>query len=281
MKKIWYLCLVSVIALSFSLAFTLYGQEKNETEGVYTIKKGDTLWDISSRFMKNPYLWPKLWQRNPYITNPHWIYPGNPVRLNPLEEPKKVAMETKPAEVRREEPKRVEAKPVEPKPMEPKAAEVVREPEAKKVEPPPVVILPRTEVIVEKKATETKPGFTELRFAGFFSDIDFTGIGNVVDSREGKNIMAGGDICYVGFRIRDPIQIGEKFTTFSSFNDNIMLDNRRGKRYNITGIIQIIDRYGDFYTAKVLESFQEINKGDGIMPYNREKMEVGAGVSNK
>ncbi len=39
--------------------------------------------------MKNPFLWPKLWQRNPYITNPHWIYPGNPVRLNPLEEPKK------------------------------------------------------------------------------------------------------------------------------------------------------------------------------------------------
>jgi len=37
--------------------------------------------DISGRFLKDPYQWPKLWERNPYITNPHWIYPGKPVRL--------------------------------------------------------------------------------------------------------------------------------------------------------------------------------------------------------
>jgi hypothetical protein len=272
MKKIWCLCLISVIALSFCVAFALYGQEKKETDEVYTIKQGDTLWDISSRFLKNPYLWPKLWQRNPYITNPHWIYPGNSVRLNPpeapkREEPKKVAMEPKPAE----------ARPAETKPIEPKPIEVATEPEVKKVEPPPIIM--KTEVVIEKKTPEMKPVFPEIRFAGFFSDIDFRGIGDVLDSREGKTLMAWGDICYVGFRIKDPISIGEKFTTFSSFNDNIMMDTRYGKRYNITGIIQIIDQNGDFYTARVLESFQEINKGDRIMPYSKEKMEVG--VSNK
>ena len=275
MKKIWCLCLISVIALSFCVAFALYGQEKKETDEVYTIKQGDTLWDISSRFLKNPNLWPKLWQRNPYITNPHWIYPGNPVRLNPpeapkREEPKKVAMETKPAEARPAEPK-----PIEPKPMEAKSREAATEPEVKRAEPPPITM--KTEVVIEKKTPETNPGFPEIRFAGFFSDIDFRGIGDVLDSREGKTLMAGGDICYVGFRIKDPVPIGEKFTTFSSTNDNIKMDSRPGKRYNITGIIQIIDQYGEFYTARVLESFQEINKGDHIMPYNKEKMEVGVG----
>jgi hypothetical protein len=48
-----------------------------------------------------------------------------------------------------------------------------------------------------------------------------------------------------------------------------------GRRFNVTGVIQLIDKFGEFYTAKVLESFQEINKGDYIIPYNKEKMEVG------
>jgi len=48
-----------------------------------------------------------------------------------------------------------------------------------------------------------------------------------------------------------------------------------GRRFNVTGIIQIIEKFGDFYTAKILESFQEINKGDFIVPYNKERMEAG------
>lgn len=48
---------------------------------VYVIKKGDTLWDISSHFLANPWLWPKLWQANDYITNPHLIYPGDQLNL--------------------------------------------------------------------------------------------------------------------------------------------------------------------------------------------------------
>ncbi len=43
----------------------------------YVIQVGDTLWDISTRFLADPYEWPELWSVNEYITNPHWIYPGN------------------------------------------------------------------------------------------------------------------------------------------------------------------------------------------------------------
>jgi hypothetical protein len=43
----------------------------------YVIQEGDTLWDISTRFLADPYAWPELWSVNEYITNPHWIYPGN------------------------------------------------------------------------------------------------------------------------------------------------------------------------------------------------------------
>lgn len=50
---------------------------------VYTVQVGDTLWDISSKFLGNPYYWPRLWSINDYITNPHWIYPGNRIIFIP------------------------------------------------------------------------------------------------------------------------------------------------------------------------------------------------------
>ena len=49
----------------------------------YTVKSGDTLWDISGSYLQSPWFWPKLWSYNPQIANPHWIYPGNEIRFYP------------------------------------------------------------------------------------------------------------------------------------------------------------------------------------------------------
>jgi hypothetical protein len=50
---------------------------------LHVVRKGDTLWDISFFYFNDPYQWPKVWSYNPQITNPHWIYPGDLVRLLP------------------------------------------------------------------------------------------------------------------------------------------------------------------------------------------------------
>jgi hypothetical protein len=47
----------------------------------YEVVKGDTLWDISAKFLRDPWLWPEVWYVNPQVANPHLIYPGDILNL--------------------------------------------------------------------------------------------------------------------------------------------------------------------------------------------------------
>ena len=56
----------------------VYEAESPET---YIVQEGDTLWDISTVFLRDPWFWPEIWFKNPQVENPHLIYPGDTLAI--------------------------------------------------------------------------------------------------------------------------------------------------------------------------------------------------------
>ena len=71
--------LVWCLVLSFVVLFAVsYAGAQPKT---HTVQKGDTLWDICQKYYGDPNLWPKLWEMNPFVTNPHLLKPGDIITL--------------------------------------------------------------------------------------------------------------------------------------------------------------------------------------------------------
>ena len=75
----------AVALLGMSLALIAVAQQdvavRSDYPDEYVVQQGDTLWDISGRFLEKPWQWPAIWQANPQVDNPHLIYPGDRLRL--------------------------------------------------------------------------------------------------------------------------------------------------------------------------------------------------------
>jgi len=52
-----------------------------DAQQIHIVVKGDTLWALAGKYLGNPYLWPQIWEKNQYILDAHWIYPGDPLVL--------------------------------------------------------------------------------------------------------------------------------------------------------------------------------------------------------
>jgi hypothetical protein len=97
----------ALMALALSIALPVgvaTGQQQGIDRGVipvapdaparYTVQKGDTLWDISAKFLTDPWYWPEIWHINQQVANPHLIYPGDVLALTWVEGQPRVMLES-------------------------------------------------------------------------------------------------------------------------------------------------------------------------------------------
>jgi len=78
-RKLMHLTIAAIMLTGVALAQEVAVRSDHPDE--YVVVKGDTLWDISGKFLDKPWQWPAIWHANPQINNPHLIYPGDVVSL--------------------------------------------------------------------------------------------------------------------------------------------------------------------------------------------------------
>jgi hypothetical protein len=238
----------------------------------YSIRPGDTLWDISNAFFRDPFLWPFIWKANPYITNPDLIYPDKKLEipsLAPIEralqaapEPKEQLVEKKAPPVEKPVEKPVET--VQTEEVSPRegisGATVMRQKPAPAPEeataPGHKLILPEDQPvpIIDKYA---------MLSAGYVDSLN--AIGRIVrPQEEGKTSYGYGDIVYVDKLSAQTVNIGDKFLISAEENSV----RGYGRLVRGVGILQIIAKDSPTnLTAKITLSFDTIETGNVLTPY--------------
>lgn len=220
----------------------------------YIVKQGDTLWDITDTFLKDPFLWPFIWKANPYITNPDLIFPGSKLTipsLAPIERALKA--EAAPKESLGEKHAAVE-KPIQPTPV---ATDEELPAEGSGLVMPEERIFP----IIDKYA---------MLSAGFVNGEE-TGDTVVGSPEKGKAIFGYDDIVYVSIRGRENINLGDKYLIFTPLHKvkHPKTGATFGKLIKGLGILQITakDPAANVLTARITLSFDAIEKGNMLTPY--------------
>jgi len=222
-----------ILLLGCLLALVCTSAPAAEEPIIYTVKKGDTLWAISERFIKDPYYWPNLWSHNPAIRNPHLIYPGQKLRIYDG---------------------RIEIIPV---------AETAEAPEETAAATGgDVAAAPAAGEVV--KLVDTYGGARS-----FISSEDVASLGTLVDTTENRVLMYEGDTAFLemqdlaavspGQRLA-LLEIGEKVT-------HPVTGELVGYQVHHMGFADVTATTPSVAVAVIRDSIREIQRGTRVRPY--------------
>jgi len=229
----------------------------------YVIQKGDTLWDLSQKFLNNPWYWPKIWSNNPYIENPHWIYPGKKLRIMP-------------GEGGGQAPAQVQAPP-EPG-VDATAANAPGEVGSDVTLPasPDLDVVSKSSregssntVSASGKLAFSPPPVVTVRSSGLVSPEDLANAGALSASFEEKEMLSTYDTGYVKFKGEAPVKPGDKLLAFHTVGD--IVDPKTHRKLAVqtetTAVLKVLSVRGDSATVQVERAFLEVGRGDLVRPW--------------
>ena len=221
----------------------------------YVVKKGDTLWDISEKFLLDPFRWPNIWEKNKYINNPHWIYPGQTLTLSPSEKPV-VTPSLKPLE--KPEPLFIQSAP----------RMSVAEPEERSVSPAPV-LRPDTGEIIHK-LENPRPVYTKKSFmrTGFITRRSELPKGKVVRLEDEMNSATKYDMIYIDEGTKEGVKEGDIFSVLTVGDRVKHPDNGKnlGVVVRVKGLLTVVSVGDEQSRCRITENFDPIAKNDLVMP---------------
>jgi hypothetical protein len=219
--------LLLLLALFVTPSFVLAAER--DKPSIYVIKQGDTLWGISERFIKDPYYWPNMWSKNGQVTNPHFIYPGQKVRIF--------------------------ADRLEFVPKEPAAFSGQKSAPAA-----------TTEKLQEVAAEKT---YTLYGTEGFLAEKDFKPYGLLIGVQHDHIIAGVDDIVYTDIGTALNAAGGDKFSVFfkGAAVKHPRNNEEMGHKIIPLGSLQLTDVEQKSSRAIITESSQEISPGAYLLPY--------------
>ncbi len=226
--------------------------QPGEPSRTYVIKQGDTLWDISNTFLKDPFLWPFIWKANPVITNADLIYPGNTLTIPDLA-PIERALGGTPVE----QEQLVEKQSPSEKPAVEASAPASEEAPA-----------PANKLIIPDEGPIPIIDKYSMLNAGFVNPEESRDL--VVGSPDEKTIMGYDDLVYVTIRSRENAAIGDRFLIFSQKNKvkHPITGRKFGNLIRVLGVLQLVEKgKSNTFTARVTLSFDAIERGSMLTPY--------------
>jgi hypothetical protein len=230
--------LVLVICLTPAFGEEPQKDVKYEAGFYYTVKKGDTLWDISQRFDDTPWVWPELWKDNEQLPNPHWIYPGERIRLFRRSD-----------KHRHQEQMKVPKATPQPTVATPDAGPDVnfyygRMDRVGFIRKPPVVPSGTIFSILDDK---------KLVSAGDVVYIQAPTTGSKTEFAPGERFTV--------YRLRKP-------------TDDRYSEETIGSQHYLLGVVEVTQNEAKYAIAKVIDAFRAIKAGDLLMEYKMRPPEV-------
>jgi LysM repeat protein len=225
----------------------------SETGVYYTVKKGDTLWDLSKKFNDSPFTWPDLWSKNSQLSNPHLIYPGQKLNLIRRSDVDRYGNTGEGAAMAEDNSGAVES----------------------------------TAVVAKAKARTYY--YSKIERVGFMKREPIVPHGTVFKLQGTDQLMLGtGNTVYIKGTGDAPLVIGARYVTYRTITPKeitaSLLDVDRKKlntirdeigiQHYLSGVVEIVGEKDGYSIGRITDAYRPIKLNDKIMPYKKRSRNI-------